>query len=103
MDPLKKRRRSPLYIQLKEIIRAKIEDGEYAPGSSIPSENQLAETYGINRVSVHSALSALEGEGLIKSVQGKGFFVVGPKVTHDLETLGGFHQTLLDSGCGQNT
>ena len=31
MDPLKKRRRSPLYIQLKEIIRAKIEDGEYAP------------------------------------------------------------------------
>lgn len=103
MDPLKKRRRSPLYIQLKEIIRAKIEDGEYAPGSSIPSENQLAETYGINRVSVHSALSALEGEGLIKSVQGKGFFVVGPKVTHDLEALGGFHQTLLDSRCGQNT
>lgn len=103
MEPIRKRRRSPLYIQLKEIIRGKIEDGEYAPGSSIPSENQLAETYGINRVSVHSALSALEGEGLVKSVQGKGFFVVGPKLTRDLETLGGFRQTLLGYKQNPNT
>lgn len=96
MEPVRKRGRSPLYIQLKEIIRGKIEDGEYSPGSSIPSENQLAEIYGINRVSVHSALSALEGEGLVKSVQGKGVFVVGPKLTRDLETLGGFRQTMLE-------
>ena len=44
--------RSPLYIQLREVIRSKIEDGEYLPGTAIPSENQLAETYGLNRLSV---------------------------------------------------
>ena len=60
--------KSPLYIQLREVIRSKIEDGEYAPGTAIPSENQLAELYGLNRLSVRSALSALEYEGLLKSV-----------------------------------
>ena len=59
--------RSPLYIQLREVIRSKIEDGEYLPGTAIPSENQLAETYGLNRLSVRSAVEALENEGLLKS------------------------------------
>ena len=86
--------KSPLYIQLREVIRSKIEDGEYAPGTAIPSENQLAELYGLNRLSVRSALSALEYEGLLKSVQGKGVFVVGPKPQRDLETLGGYRHTM---------
>ena len=76
--------RSPLYIQLREVIRSKIEDGEYLPGTAIPSENQLAETYGLNRLSVRSAVEALENEGLLKSVQGKGVFVQGPKTQRDL-------------------
>ena len=63
--------KSPLYIQLREVIRSKIEEEEYLPGTAIPSENQLMETYGLNRVSVRSALAALEFEGLLKSVQGK--------------------------------
>lgn len=88
--------RSPLYLQLREVIRGKIESGEYPPGTWIPSENQLAETYGLNRLSVRSALSALQYEGLLHSVQGKGVFVTGSKVERDLETLGGFRQTMRD-------
>lgn len=86
--------RSPLYVQLREIIRGKIEEGEYLPGTSLPTENQLAEIYGLHRSAVHSALKALEYEGLLKSVQGKGVFVCGPKVTRDMEILGGFRQTM---------
>ena len=86
--------RSPLYIQLREVIRSKIEDGEYLPGTAIPSENQLAETYGLNRLSVRSAVEALENEGLLKSVQGKGVFVQGPKTQRDLETRGGYRHTM---------
>ena len=43
---------SPIYLQLREIIRNKIEDEEYSPGMPIPSENELAELYGINRMTV---------------------------------------------------
>ena len=90
------RTRSPLYVQLREVIRAKIEEGEYAPGTCIPSENQLAETYRLTRQSVRSALAALEYEGMLKSLQGKGVFVIGPKLERDLETLGGFRQTIRE-------
>ena len=34
--------RMPLYMQLKEIIIKRIEDGEYLPGEKIPSEREMA-------------------------------------------------------------
>ena len=43
---------APIFIQLREIIRNLIEEGEYLPGTAIPSENKLAETYKINRITV---------------------------------------------------
>jgi len=86
---------SPLYLQLRELIRGKIENGEYLPGTAIPAVGVLAETYGIHRLSVRSAISALIGEGLLKSVQGKGIFVVGDKLEQDLDTVGGFERNML--------
>ena len=48
--------RTPIYLQLREIIRNRIEEGEYLPGTAIPSENKLAETYGINSVYIEVKL-----------------------------------------------
>lgn len=87
---------SPIYLQLREVIRNKIEDGEYMPGMAIPSENDLAETYGINRMTVRNGIDALVNEGILKRVQGKGVYVVGNKVERDLEILGGFTQTMRE-------
>ena len=95
--------KSPLYIQLREVIRSKIEDGEYPVGTAIPSESQLAETYDLNPLSVRSALSALKYEGLLRSVQGKGVFVNGPKAERDLETLGGYRQTMDERSIAAHT
>ena len=69
----------PLYIQLREEVRKKIENGDYPPGTAIPSENQLADAYGMHRLSVRFALKGLIQEGLLNSIQGKGIFVCGPK------------------------
>ena len=88
--------KSPLYIQLREVIRGKIEEGEYPPGTAIPSESQLGEMYGLNRLSVRSALEALEYEGILTSVQGKGVFVNGAKTERDLDTLGGYRHTMSE-------
>lgn len=82
--------RMPIYLQLREIVRAKIEDGEYLPGTAIPSENTLAETFGINRLTVRNAVDALVNEGILRRVQGKGVFVVGNKYEEVLEEHGGF-------------
>ncbi len=82
--------RTPIYLQLREIVRNKIEDGEYLPGTAIPSENELAETYGINRITVRNAVDALVNEGVLRRVQGKGVFVVGNKMEQSLEEYVGF-------------
>jgi GntR family transcriptional regulator len=94
---------SPIYLQLREVIRNKIEDGEYSPGLAIPSENELAATYGINRLTVRSAIDALVHEGLLKRVQGKGVYVMGRIMERDLETLGGFTQTMIEKNARPST
>lgn len=82
--------KKPIYLQLRENIRNKIEEGEYQPGTAIPSENTLAKTFGINRITIRNAVDALVNEGLLKRVQGKGVFVVGQKLTVSIEGTGGF-------------
>lgn len=86
--------RTPIYLQLREIVRTKIEDGEYLPGTAIPSENDMAATYGISRITVRSAVDALVNEGLLRRVQGKGVFVVGNKIEQAIEEFSGFVPSL---------
>lgn len=94
---------SPMYLQLREVIRNKIEDGEYPPGTAIPTEKELAETYGLNRLTVRSAIETLANEGILKKIQGKGMFVMGEKIEKTLDTLGGFKQVFKDRHMKPNT
>ena len=64
----------PLYIKFQDIIIKKIEAGEFLPGEKLPSERVLAEMYGINRMTVKSAVNALVGKGYLYRLQGKGTF-----------------------------
>ena len=65
----------PLYLQLKDNIMNQIREKELLPGEQIPSERQMAAIYGINRMTVKRAISALVKDGILISVQGKGTFV----------------------------
>lgn len=86
----------PIYMQIRELVRTKIEEGEYAPGTAIPSEAELAEQYGINRQTVRNAIDTLVNEGLLRRVPSKGVYVLGRKVGRNLDELQGFTQTMLD-------
>ena len=88
--------KSPIYLQLREVVRGKIESGEYPPGMAIPSENELSDMYGVNRLTVRNAIDALVKEGLLKRIQGKGAFVVGDRIERDLDWLSGFRQTFTE-------
>lgn len=65
----------PLYLQIKEKITALIDSGEYLPGEMIPSEREMAKTFGINRMTVKKAISLLVEEGVLNSEAGRGTFV----------------------------
>lgn len=89
---------SPKYAQVREIIRTRIEDGEYLPGMAIPSESDLVEEFGIHRLTVRNAIDSLVREGLLKPIQGKGVYVLGKKIKHNLESLAGFRQKIREQG-----
>ena len=78
---LKRKSPKPLYAQLEEIVREKIESGEWGPHDLIPSENELSRMYNMSRMTVRSVLTLLAREGLIYRVPGKGTFVAAPKIT----------------------
>ena len=67
--------RMPMYIQLQDIIIKKIEEKKYLPGEAIPSERKMAETYGVNRMTVKRAVTKLVEQGYLNSKQGAGTFV----------------------------
>jgi DNA-binding GntR family transcriptional regulator len=50
---------TPLYYQLKEVLIKAINNGKYAPGEAIPSENELAAQYSLSRPTVRQALGEL--------------------------------------------
>ncbi|HUZ35882.1 MAG TPA: winged helix-turn-helix domain-containing protein [Streptosporangiaceae bacterium] len=61
--------------QLADLLRAKIESGELAPGTPIPSIVALATEHQVATNTVQKALRILKDEGLITSVPGYGTFV----------------------------
>lgn len=65
----------PLYYQLGSVLREKILSGQSAPGDRLPTEAELSTEYGVSRITVRQALSALEDEGLIRREAGRGTFV----------------------------
>lgn len=89
-------RRLPLYIQIRDHLRDRIEMGEILPGMSIPSEAELADFYGVSRLTVRSALHELEAEGVLYSVQGKGSYVKGTRIERDLDQLSGFTRAMRE-------
>lgn len=67
-----------LYRQIADQIRALIATGEFAPGSRLPPERDLAKQLGVSRPSVREALIALEVEGLVEVRIGSGIYVQPP-------------------------
>lgn len=56
-------------------LRSAILSGEIAVGARLPAERALAETFGVNRVTVRAALSQLEAAQLVTVRQGSGYLV----------------------------
>lgn len=61
--------------QVRNQLLAAIQRGDFLPGSSLPSERVLCETFGVSRVSVREAISRLEAVGLVTVIHGRGAFV----------------------------
>lgn len=65
---------------IAEELRVEISDGRLHSGDRLPTENVLAERFGVNRHTARHAIAALAKDGLVESRRGSGTFVTGEAV-----------------------
>ena len=68
----------PAYVQVADQLREAIRNGQFAPGSQLPSYEALMRKYDVSITVVRSAVRELKAESLVFTHQGKGAFVRDP-------------------------
>lgn len=67
--------RLPRYQRLRDELTAQIAQRRWRPGEAIPTEQELARSYGVAIGTVRKAIDVLVAEGLLERFQGRGTFV----------------------------
>lgn len=89
---------TPLYSQIREILRQRILDGTYQPHQQMPSESELIKAFGVSRITVRQALGDLQRAGLVFKIHGKGTYVSKPKAFQNIGKLQGFGEAMSRMG-----
>lgn len=88
----------PLHLRVQEGLRARLLDGTYPPQSRLPSEHALCAQFQVSRITVRQALAALQNEGLVQKIQGRGTFACRPRAAQNVSTLQGFAEAMAPLG-----
>lgn len=86
-----------LYRLIADQIAAKIAVGDFAPGTRLPSERELADKLEVSRSSIREALIALEIDGYVEIRVGSGVFVAKPGADEQITTMRVLYQALANS------
>jgi DNA-binding GntR family transcriptional regulator len=86
----------PVYKQIAEIIRDRIDQGDLTPGDAVPSEAELEAEYGIARMTARRVARELRERGLVYTVQGEGTFVGRPGTPRSADRIPVYHQIAAD-------
>ncbi len=88
-----------LYHQIYMVLREKLLDGSFRDDQALPSEAELAEIYGVSRVTIRMTLKNLQNDGLISRERGRGTFPRAPVAAGPAPlNLSGFLENLTELG-----
>lgn len=65
----------PLYQKLYDSLKHDIVSGRYRPGEQLPTEQEIAVSFGVSKITSKKALSMLASDGLLIRQKGRGTFV----------------------------
>lgn len=84
----------PAYLRVAEAVRAMIREQGLPPGTALPTEKRLQESFGVSRATIREALALLERERAIDRQQGKGTFVGPPPLERNIVELTSFSEDM---------
>ncbi|KKC32858.1 GntR family transcriptional regulator [Devosia psychrophila] len=86
------------WFRVYDTLRKAIVVGELAPGSQLPTEFEVSATHHVSRNTVRRAYLALSQDGLIRSVNGRGSFVMQTGITYEIDATSRFRDVLDGQG-----
>lgn len=101
LHPLRQGANTPLWLQLKHALRDLV-TFELRPGDRIPSESQLCSFYNLSRITVRQAITSLCDEGLLHRQQGRGTYVLSPRLVLPLADQNHFLLSGFDASAPEN-
>jgi len=90
-----------LYMQLKEILIKRINEGIYQAGSFIPSESKLISEFGVSITTVRKTINELVSIGLVEKIHGRGTRVISREVKMDISSLHSMSEAVNQLGFTQ--
>lgn len=78
----------PLYVQVREILLRQISIGDLRENERLPSERELAEQYGVSRMTIRQAVQTLVRSNLLYTRVGKGTYVAKPRLEKGPQLFG---------------
>lgn len=93
----------PIYARIEADIRRQIGDGTLPIGSRLPAEQDLAQRYGVARMTVRQALSRLSAAGIVERRHGVGTFITNNKSERVANRLLGFREDAIAHGLEPST
>jgi GntR family transcriptional regulator len=92
-------RQKTLTDQILSILFDRINSGEYTSQNQLPSENQLADEFGVSRATIRRVMDIMESRGEIQRRQGVGAFIRNPsKITRSLDRVFLLQKLIEDHG-----
>ena len=94
-------KKTSLPDEIADSIKVSIKEGEWKPGVKLPSENELSEMFGVNRLSVRMALQKLSSQGIVETKVGEGTYVKDFSFRNYIGEVSDFYLTpeMLDNVC----
>jgi GntR family transcriptional regulator len=93
----------PLHHQVYADMKAALDAGEYAVGEQLPPERELARMYGCSLITIRRALDELSREGRLGRHQGRGTFVLPPRLDRDIAGAMSFTEEMQRRGLDPET
>jgi DNA-binding GntR family transcriptional regulator len=88
----------PAYIQLVNILRLAIADGQYQAGDQLPTGSELCAAYDVSPMTVRRAIGMLLDQGAVSTTRGRGTFVKPLRLATATFDLSEFHDILTEPG-----
>ena len=91
----------PKYLQIRSWLYGMIRRGKIIVGDKLPTEEELAKRFGVNRMTVRQAMDELAVEKMIIRKRGEGSFLLSVKprgYVYEVENISSFTDDMVSNG-----